>query len=47
MTTPGNAVSVYTDLVSLEQEEGKKPFSLEEERIGRVLDTHVKRESSR
>ena len=47
VTMPGNAVSVYTDLVSLEQEEGEKPFSLEEERIGRMIDTHVKRESSR
>ena len=47
VTTPGNAVSVYTDLISLEQGEGEKPFSLEEEREGRVIDTHVKRESSR
>ena len=47
VTAPGNAVSVYTDLVSLEQGEGEKPFSLEEEREGRVIDTHVKRESSR
>ena len=47
VTTPGNAVSVYTDLISLEQGEGEKPFSLEEERTRRVIDTHVKRESSR
>ena len=47
VTTLGNAVSVYTDLVSLEQEEGENPFSLEEERTGRVIDTHIKRESSR